>query len=162
MKFLYLIGFTALFYRAVFAGDFESGKLSLLENRYSLNLENCSKLSNEPLSPINNKPNLDPAQCRNTILYLYLFTMHSCSMQTKQNFSSELKLSFQENTDSIIQKRINNHLSMIKDEETMRLNAKEKFLKLSPEKQSELLKMEISQRPFNGIQAEEIYCYKAP
>lgn len=162
MRTLFLIGFTVLICGAVNAGDFNSGKLSLLENSYSQNLDNCTKLSNKPLSPIKNKPNLDPTECRNTILYLYLHTMHSCSKQTKQDFESELKLSSQSNSDSTMQKRINNHLLMIKDEETMRLNAQESFLELPAEKQSELLNTEISRRPFNGIQAEEIYCHKMP
>jgi|GEM_PF-6500488 len=158
MKMIYLASFFALFVGNVTASDFNSGKLSEFEREYSSNIDTCTELSLKPLTSIKDKLPIEPTHCKNVILYLYLNAMHSCTSQTKQAFASELELLSKSDIDSIQQKRITNHLSMIEDEEKMRLKAKKAFLELPENTQAQLISTEIGQRPFNGVEAAGIYC----
>lgn len=144
---------------SILAGDFQTGNLSHLESAYSSKLEYCTELSNKPLTPIKDKPNLTTVECKNTILYFYLETMHTCSETSKKAFEAALKKSVNQFNDPVIEKRISNHISLIEDEKHMRINAKNMFLKLPKDTQSLLLNMEIATRPFNGINAEDVYCH---
>jgi len=158
MKRIFLASFFSLFIGNVAAGDFESGNLSKLERDYSSNIDRCSKLSEKPLTLPKYKLPIESSHCKNVILYLYLDAMHSCTRHSKQAFASELQISSKPDIDSTHQKRISNHLSIIRDEEKMRMKVKKAFLDLPENIQTQLMSSEIGQRPFNGIEAADNYC----